>query len=128
MRLQQPMGRALYNGPGVAAPTSNGKLYNNNKNITQLHEGLCYVYITTMILNFTIKKILPPALIWGSAIGFVNAQVKEATINIDISKTYQTISNFAASDAWACQFVGNWPDAKRNKIADLLFSRATNPD
>ncbi len=86
------------------------------------------VDITTMILNFTIKKILPAALIWGSAIGFVNAQVKEATINIDISKTYQTISNFAASDSWACQFVGNWPDAKRNKIADLLFSRATNPD
>lgn len=49
---------------------------------------------------------------------------KEGTISltIDLAKIYQTIDNFAASDAWAGQFVGNWPDAKRNAIADLLFS------
>ncbi|WP_204985949.1 glycoside hydrolase [Mucilaginibacter psychrotolerans] len=57
-----------------------------------------------------------------------HGQSGEVTIHIDAAKTYQTISNFAASDAWACQFVGNWPDAKREKIADLLFSRKTNPD
>ncbi|HKO79548.1 MAG TPA: glycoside hydrolase, partial [Chitinophagaceae bacterium] len=27
--------------------------------------------------------------------------------------------------AWACQFVGGWPDEKRNAIADLLFSLDT---
>ena len=46
-------------------------------------------------------------------------------IQIDETKTAQTIHNFAASDAWACQFVGGWPDEKRNAIADLLFSTDT---
>lgn len=61
-------------------------------------------------------------------ISFASCQHKEATINVDFSKTYQTINNFGASDAWSCQFVGNWPDDKRNKIADLLFSRDTYAD
>ncbi|MBE9661646.1 xylanase [Mucilaginibacter myungsuensis] len=56
------------------------------------------------------------------------AQTKEAKISIDPGKTYQAISNFSASDAWACQFVGNWPDAKRNAIADLLFSTQNKAD
>ncbi len=43
-------------------------------------------------------------------------------LRLEESKTYQTIDNFAASDAWACQFVGNWPDDKRNQVADWLFS------
>ncbi len=42
-----------------------------------------------------------------------------------MSKQYQTIENFGASDAWSCQFVGRWPDAKRTAIADLLFSLET---
>lgn len=42
---------------------------------------------------------------------------------------FQTVSNFGASDAWSCQFVGaNWPLAKRKVIADLLFSSAWKPD
>ena len=44
------------------------------------------------------------------------------TVRIDAAKTHQTIANFAASDAWAGQFVGNWPTAKKEAIADLLFS------
>ncbi|GAB3573783.1 glycoside hydrolase family 30 protein [Spirosoma luteolum] len=47
------------------------------------------------------------------------------TLTIDPGKTAQTIAHFGASDAWSCQFVGQWPDAKRNAIADLLFSRDT---
>ncbi|HKZ67873.1 MAG TPA: glycoside hydrolase [Chitinophagaceae bacterium] len=46
-------------------------------------------------------------------------------IQINETKTAQTIHNFAASDAWSCQFVGNWPEEKRNAIADLLFSMDT---
>lgn len=57
-----------------------------------------------------------------------HGQASEVTIDLDVAKTYQTISNFAASDAWAGQFVGNWPDAKREKIADLLFSLDNNAD
>lgn len=52
-------------------------------------------------------------------------QADEVTLSIDASETYQTIANFGASDAWACQFVGNWPNEKRNAIADLLFSTDT---
>ncbi|MFW5774391.1 MAG: glycoside hydrolase family 30 protein [Tangfeifania sp.] len=48
----------------------------------------------------------------------------EVTVNPSV--TYQTIHNFGASDAWSCQFVGNWPDEKKNRIADLLFSMETD--
>ena len=45
-------------------------------------------------------------------------------LTIDPSVRYQTIDGFGASDAWRCQFVGaNWPLAKRERIADLLFSQ-----
>lgn len=81
-----------------------------------------------MIFNSTIKKILPVVAAFGLQIPLAIGQVKEVTIKIDPSKTYQTISNFAASDAWSCQFVGSWPDAKRNQIADWLFSRDTYAD
>ncbi|MHC4145215.1 MAG: glycoside hydrolase [Planctomycetota bacterium] len=42
---------------------------------------------------------------------------------------YQTIDGFGASDAWRAQFVGkNWPDAKKNRIADLLFSQENDDE
>lgn len=47
------------------------------------------------------------------------------TLTIDTRQTYQIIENFGASDAWSCQFVGGWPDAKREAIADWLFSMDT---
>ena len=50
------------------------------------------------------------------------------TVRIDAAQPRQAIANFAASDAWACQFVGNWPAAKKEAIADLLFSQETGPD
>jgi O-glycosyl hydrolase len=45
-------------------------------------------------------------------------------VNIDSAKACQTMDGFGASDAWQCDIVGrNWPLAKRERIADLLFSR-----
>ena len=42
---------------------------------------------------------------------------------------YQVINGFGASDAWRTQFVcKNWPLAKRNQIADLLFSQKFDND
>lgn len=39
------------------------------------------------------------------------------------SEVKQTIRHFGASDAWSCQFVGaNWPEDKKQQIADWLFS------
>jgi len=77
-------------------------------------------------MRFTLTKKLLFVVWFVLTTLFANAQVKE--IVIDLSKTYQTINNLGASDAWTCQFVGNWPDAKRNKIADLLFSHDTYSD
>lgn len=54
-------------------------------------------------------------------------QMESAKISIkyDMNTENQVIQNFSASDAWACQFVGNWPEAKKNAIADWLFSMDT---
>lgn len=49
-------------------------------------------------------------------------------LRLDTGKSFQTIHNFSASDAWAGQFVGNWPDNKKNAMADWLFSLDTLPD
>lgn len=46
----------------------------------------------------------------------------EAVITIDVSDRKQIIRNFGSSDAWACNFVGTWPDEKRSQVADWLFS------
>ncbi|MFY0624911.1 MAG: xylanase [Reichenbachiella sp.] len=45
------------------------------------------------------------------------------TIRLQPSRSFQTINNFGASDAWSTQFVGdNWPEASKVKMAELLFS------
>lgn len=41
---------------------------------------------------------------------------------VDTQHRHQVIDNFGASDAWTAQFFGQWPDSKRNDMADLLFS------
>jgi O-glycosyl hydrolase len=44
-------------------------------------------------------------------------------------RQHQTIRSFGASDAWSVQFVGeHWPVAKRERIADLLFSLERRAD
>jgi len=53
-------------------------------------------------------------------------QAVTVNLNIDDATVYQTMEHFGASDAWSCQFVGNWPDAKKIAIADLLFSQDTD--
>ncbi|NCD72439.1 glycoside hydrolase family 30 protein [Mucilaginibacter agri] len=67
-------------------------------------------------------KILLPLLCVAN---WVYGQSENVRLIINTDKSFQTIEHFGASDAWACQFVGNWPDAKKNAIADLLFSLDT---
>ncbi len=50
------------------------------------------------------------------------------TITIDISHTHQRMKSFGASDAWSTQYVGLWPDEKREQIARLLFSTELDSD
>ncbi|QHS58448.1 glycoside hydrolase [Chitinophaga agri] len=54
------------------------------------------------------------------------AQTTAVHISIDPGTTYQTIDNFSASDAWSVQFAGNWPEQKKNTMADWLFSTDTS--
>ena len=53
----------------------------------------------------------------------INTGSEYLEITIQGNETRQTIHNFGASDAWSTQFVGkNWPDEKREQIAQWLFS------
>jgi O-glycosyl hydrolase len=53
------------------------------------------------------------------------AMAKAIKANIDLGQTFQTIHSFGASDCWTIKYIGkNWPDNKRNEIADLLFSKS----
>ena len=50
-------------------------------------------------------------------------------VTVRWQETHQTLRGFGASDAWSTQFVGkHWPAAKKNQIADWLFSRETGPE
>ena len=52
------------------------------------------------------------------------SSISYSKISIDTNTRYQTIEGFGASDAWRCQYVGaNWPEPKKNRIAELLFSK-----
>ncbi len=44
------------------------------------------------------------------------------TYKVNTTVPCQTIDNFSASDGWSMQFIGLWPEAKQNKMADWLFS------
>jgi len=44
-------------------------------------------------------------------------------LQIDAATIFQEIDHFGASDAWSGQFIGNWQDQKKEKMADLLFSK-----
>ena len=50
-------------------------------------------------------------------------ETKDNRVVIDVNSKMQQIQNFGASDAWTCQFVGQWPEQKRAQIADWLFSK-----
>lgn len=64
------------------------------------------------------------ALALGLVAGRLSARAEEVlTWEIDLERRHQTIEGFGASDAWSAQFVGRWPDALRERVAELLFSR-----
>jgi O-glycosyl hydrolase len=57
----------------------------------------------------------------GSSGTLATTSPKPLIVTVDTGDLRQTIHNFGASDAWSIQFVGQWPLAKREAIADLLF-------
>ena len=61
--------------------------------------------------------------------GNSDAENTTAELSINLDANLQTMESFGASDAWQCNFIGrNWPSDKRNKIADLLFSKEVDAD
>ena len=77
-------------------------------------------YLTVCL--FVVIAVLP-----GVSNGAERSEILDLTISPDTP--CQTIDGFGASDAWRVQFVGaNWPLEKRNRIADLLFSREFDQD
>lgn len=58
-----------------------------------------------------------------------NSESGTAELKVNLDMPLQTMESFGASDAWQCNFIGkNWPSDKRNKIADLLFSKDFDAD
>lgn len=58
-----------------------------------------------------------------------NTENTTAELSINLDANLQTMESFGASDAWQCNFIGrNWPLDKKNKIADLLFSKELDAD
>ncbi|MBK7710832.1 MAG: hypothetical protein IPJ37_07720 [Bacteroidales bacterium] len=47
---------------------------------------------------------------------------------LNLTRTFQTIDGFGASDAWSNDFIVKMDDSSRNLAADWLFSRGQNPD
>lgn len=52
-----------------------------------------------------------------------SAPAQAKRIKVEVDREYQTIDHFAASDCWSMQKIGAWPDAQKEKVADLLFSQ-----
>jgi len=78
-------------------------------------------------LYFASMYLLKCIFIFACNICFATYAQHLQTLKLDINpgKTFQTIENFGASDAWSCQFVGGWPAGKKEQIADWLFSMDT---
>lgn len=61
--------------------------------------------------------------------GTSDSETGTAELSINLDANLQTMESFGASDAWQSNFIGkNWPLDKKNKIADLLFSKELDAD
>ena len=67
------------------------------------------------ILKFSLLLIIVSCGIKSLGQGIIHYEIKTQELQ-------QTIEHFGASDAWSTQYVGLWPEEKRNQMADWLFS------
>ncbi len=67
-------------------------------------------------------------LINASLPGQAQEAIAPLTITLDMNETAQTIRNFGASGCWYSEAIGRyWPQPKKQRIAELLFSRDLDP-
>lgn len=75
------------------------------------------------------SSVLPPDSDSGCVVNGVDTcrqKTKKRVLIVRLNDVHQTIHSFGASDCWTTKFIGKWTDgAKKNKIADLLFSTDT---
>ncbi|MDR6763237.1 hypothetical protein J2Y38_003456 [Flavobacterium sp. 2755] len=91
------------------------KFLNNNK-VSLLCAGL--LFASTLLVSCDSENN-----------GDSNSEPGTAELKVNLDMPLQTMESFGASDAWQCNFIGkNWPSDKRNKIADLLFSKDFDAD
>lgn len=79
-----------------------------------------------LTLSLTAISLLATAGYSATALPPADTVIK---VKIDLNKTAQTISNIGASGCWFSEGIGkDWPVAKREKIAQLLFSKKLDKD
>ncbi|PZX56554.1 glycoside hydrolase [Algoriphagus chordae] len=78
-----------------------------------------------LVANFAVLFAYP-----SSGQGNQAKMAADNTIEVNVlsKERNQVIEHFGASDAWSTQFVGLWPDQKKNAIAELLFSKEEDED
>lgn len=85
--------------------------------------------MTTNLITYkemTIKRIFPGCLLALAALA-ANAQTGPQTLSIDLSKTYQTMEGFGASDAWTAEYVGTkFETQSQENAVKWLFGRGFN--
>jgi len=70
------------------------------------------------------KSILIICLIFQASVIAKTSDNQSYKLLINPQKQYQTINSFGASDAWWAQFIGkNYPEQKKEQIAEWLFSQ-----
>ena len=95
--------------------------------------GLLALVVTVVLLGCTPQLVAEidvpgyPPCVPGSG-GDLRSEVTEAlTVRVKTEAVAQKMLGFGASDCWSIQFVGQWPLAKREAIADLLFESGLDP-
>src|SRR5690606_39805295 len=85
------------------------------------------LYILTKPLVFALCGLLIACQSSGQE-QYDHPEEEVVAINALRSETYQSIEHFGASDAWSAQFVGEWPEQKKHRIAELLFSQENDSE
>lgn len=71
------------------------------------------------VLYFFFSLLTSCQLVFGQSV----------TFTIDLNRTAQTIDNFGAAGAWYSEGIGkHWPAEKKERMAELLFSKAFDKD
>lgn len=80
-------------------------------------------------VDITMPNLSLKALSASLGLTLLSLPVLSQTLHLDPDKKYQVMHSFGASDCWSMQMVGKYyPENKREKIAEWLFSKATDAE